>query len=238
MVAGRLPRLRGAGSRRGGRGRSGNGLGGARRCPARRAAAGAIHALFLGHDRAAQGRQAAPARNRRRARATSARGAGGDGGGYAGGWEHGLSLARAALSRRPARLVHHGASTRRDRGGDEAFRPGTRAGGDRAVPRHRQPVGADAFRPDAQAPRGRPVRLRPLKSAPRHPRRRALPGAGQARDDRVVGAGDRGILRRVRGHRHDADQVGGLAGAPGKRGQGDLRQAARVRAGWHGGARR
>ena len=89
-------------------------------------------------------------------------------------------------------------------GRDGALRRRGGAGADRAVPGHPQPARA---RPCSSGccklDPGRARALRPLEPAARHPRLRALPGRGQAPDDRVVGAHPPRVLRRHRGHGHD-----------------------------------
>ena len=60
--------------------------------------------------------------------------------------------------------------------------------------------------------RARP--LRPVEPPGRGPRRRAVPGRGEAADDRVVGTGAARVLRRHRGQRLRLHQLRGLAGAP------------------------
>ena len=64
-----------------------------------------------------------------------------------------LSLARSALPRRPARLVHERAPERRDRCGPREVRRGTRTRGHRAASGDPQPVGPDDVHPPAQASR-------------------------------------------------------------------------------------
>ena len=71
----------------------------------------------------------------------------------------------------------------------------------RALPRHAQPGRADDVRAPAQAARRGARALRRVVAAVRHPRRRAVPGAGQAADDRVVRPGHPRVLRRHRGQR-------------------------------------
>ena len=53
--------------------------------------------------------------------------------------------------------------------------------------------------------------VRRLQPADRHPRRGAVPGRGQAEDDRVVGPGPVRVLRRHRGQRHDRHRQRHLA---------------------------
>ena len=69
--------------------------------------------------------------------------------------------------------------------------------------------------PDESALGGRPVLARG-----RHPRRGAVPGAGEAADDRVVRADPARVLRGHRGERLHVHHLRGLAGAPGQRGPG------------------
>ena len=92
-------------------------------------------------------------------------------------------------------------SARRHRRRDGAVRPRGRAGRDRAVPgHHSQWVPTHFVRmlklpPEVRAP------LRRVVAEGRVPRRRALPGAGQGGDDRLVGADHLRVLRRHRGQR-------------------------------------
>jgi hypothetical protein len=74
----------------------------------------------------------------------------------------------------------------------------------REAPHHPLAAGADDVRAHAQAARCRRARRTTCRSLEvRDPRRRALPGAGQGADDRLVGPDDLGVLRRHRGQRHD-----------------------------------
>ena len=59
--------------------------------------------------------------------------------------------------------------------------------------------------------------LRRVVAGVRHPRRRAVPGAGEAADDRVVRPGDPRVLRRHRGQRLRVLQQRAVAGPPGHR---------------------
>ena len=52
------------------------------------------------------------------------------------------------------------------------------------------------------------TQVRPVVAAPHDPRRGPVPGRHQARHDRVVGPGDRRVLRRVRGRRHHRQHRG------------------------------
>ena len=87
----------------------------------------------------------------------------------------------------------------------------------RAPPRHPHAGRADDVRAPAQAAARRPRPLRRVVAALRHPRRRALPGAGEAGDDRVVRAGDPRVLRRYRGQRVRLLQQRAVARPPGHR---------------------
>ncbi len=66
--------------------------------------------------------------------------------------------------------------------------------------------------PDDVRARGRRV-----VAGDRHPRRGALPGAGEGADDRLVRADPPRVLRRHRGQRLHLHHLRGLAGAPGQR---------------------
>ena len=69
------------------------------------------------------------------------------------------------------------------------------------LPRDAQPGRADDVHPHAQAARGRAREVRRVVAGVRDPRGRAVPGAGQEADDRVVRPGDPRVLRRHRGQR-------------------------------------
>ena len=115
--------------------------------------AGHRHALFVRNDRAAQGRPRRAARgpeHRRAQCADDARAAS-----LRPGAGHDLSQSRAALSRGAAALVDDGDAPRRHRRDDAKFRSRGRARRDRTLPDQREPMGADAFRADAEAGRGR-----------------------------------------------------------------------------------
>jgi hypothetical protein len=99
-----------------------------------------------------------------------------------------LSLARADLSRGPAALVGRGPGPGRHRGHDEEIRRRAGAAGHPGSARHARAVRADYVRPDAAAAARGPGPLRHFQPAGRHPRRGAVPGRGQAADDRLVGA--------------------------------------------------
>jgi hypothetical protein len=139
---------------------------------------------------------------------------------------------RAALPHGRAQLLHEPPALRPHRGAHGSVDAGGRARSHRAPPRHQQPHGADAFPPAAGAPRGAARRGRRLVAAPRHPQRRALPRRREARDARMVGAGDLRVLRGVGGRRH-AGHGRAVARAPGHRRQGlaDLPASHRPRRG-------
>ena len=88
----------------------------------------------------------------------------------------------------------------------EQFDPEARARVHRAVPRHAQPVGADDVRAHAEAARRRARHVRPVVAEGRDPRGGAVPGRGEAQDDRVVGPDHRRVLRRDRRHGRDVHQ--------------------------------
>ena len=87
-----------------------------------------------------------------------------------------VPVARAALPRRPARLLHVDASARRDGGRDGALRREDVSRADRTPPRHPRPVRPDDVRAHAPAARGGARALRRVEPAGGHARRRALPG--------------------------------------------------------------
>ena len=96
---------------------------------------------------------------------------------------HGVPVARAAVPRRAAALLHDGDALRRHCHRDGALRSRKGAGADRASRSDAQPVGAGDVRAHAQA-RARdscPLRLRHAEGG--HPRRSAVPGGGEAADD-------------------------------------------------------
>ena len=71
--------------------------------------------------------------------------------------------------------------------------------------------GADHVHPADEAAGRHPQEIRHVVAAPHHPRRRALSGRRQARDDRMVGAGDLRILRLDRIGRGHVRQFRGRA---------------------------
>ena len=71
--------------------------------------------------------------------------------------------------------------------------------------------------------------LRPVVAGDRRPRRRALPGAGEGADDRMVGPDHPRVLRRHRGPRLHRLRQRGMARAPGHRRQGAARRPAHPR---------
>ncbi len=83
----------------------------------------------------------------------------------------------------------------------ERFDPEQCLAADRAPPRDPRPVRADDVRAHAAPPRGGARALRHLEPAGGRARRRAVPGADQAADDRVVGADHPRVLLGHRGHR-------------------------------------
>ena len=117
--------------------------------------------------------------------------------------------ARARSTSRPAPLYHaaplvYSMSMQRlgaDRRRDGAVRPAAVPGADRAPPGDPRPVRADDVRAHAPPARGRAGALRPVEPAVRRARRRALPGRGEAPDDRVVGPDHPRVLLGHRGHR-------------------------------------
>ena len=90
---------------------------------------------------------------------------------------------------------------RRHRDHHGALRSRAVPGARRALPGHPQPARADDVQPHAQAARRRARRVRPVVARDRRPRRRAVPGAGEGADDRVVGPDHPRVLRRHRRHR-------------------------------------
>ena len=179
-------------------------------------------AVFVRHDRSAQGdpavaagSAAAPATAAVRFPAKSlalSRG-------------HDLSLAGAALSFGAAGRGQSDRPHRRHRHhhGEIRSRVLPRAG--REVGRHPQPAGADhVLAPAEAAGRGAPS-LRPLDAGDRDPRRRALPGAGQGRHDQMVGADHPRILWRDRRARLHRLQQRGMARPSRHRRQGAARRS-------------
>ena len=130
---------------------------------------------------------------------------------------HGVPVAGAAVPHRPAGERRHRAAHEVDGRRHGALRPGalSRAGGE--VRGHALPGRADHVQPHAQAADGGARRGRPVLARGHHPRRRAVPGAGQGADDRVVRADPARVLRRHRGQRLHLHHLRGLAGAPGQR---------------------
>ena len=120
----------------------------------------------------------------------------------------------AALSCRAAALVDDGAAAGRHGRADGEVRslPPRWRSIERYRVTHSQWV-PDAFRPPAETATRRPRAPRPVVAETRDPRRRAVPGADQAGDDRLVGAGVAGILCRDGGQRADDDRIGGVADA-------------------------
>ena len=157
------------------------------------------HALQLRHDRPTQGR--APDRSRDTARGVRYRCRRSALPPLRGQRGVALSLAGAALPRCPAAIHHGHACHRRHRRRDGAVRPGRLPPPDRRTPHHDLPGRSHDVRSDAQARRGNPQHLRHLLAQRLCPRRCAVPGRGQAQDDRLVGAGHPRVLRRYRRQR-------------------------------------
>ena len=170
------------------------------------------HALFIGHDRSAQGcqgaaprgaaghpRRAVPARGRPVRRQP----------------RHGVPVPRAALPRRAAAVLPPGAPCRRHGRGDGPLRAGGDPAADRRAPRHLRPVRADDVRAHAQAARRGALPLRRRLVAGGGARRGTVPGAGQGADDRLVGPRHPRVLRGDRGQRLLLGELGGLARAQG-----------------------
>ena len=86
---------------------------------------------------------------------------------------------------RPARRP-----SRRRAGADAAVRSRGISAADRGREDRHHLHGADHVHPADEAAGGGAQQIRHLLAAPHHPRRRALSGRCQARDDRMVGAGD------------------------------------------------
>ena len=141
----------------------------------------------------------------------------------------GLPVAGAALSRSAAALVHDDAAARRHRRHDGSVRSRAGAGADRAPSGHARAMGADAFRALAEAGARGARSLRRLVAAQCDSRCRAVPGPGQAADDRLVGADPVRVLRRHRGQRHDGDQRRRMAAQEGIGRSRGVRRAAHLR---------
>ena len=164
-----------------GHGRRPGGLGalrdGRRAVPGRRAprrGRGHVHVLLVGHHRATERHRGRPQRRAVRERWRHAhrphRGA------VRLHVRHHLPVPRAAVPRRPSRMVDGGAADGRDRGVHGALRRRGRARRHRGAPRHPRPVRADALRADAQtardgARRPRPVQPRRSRCTPLRPAR-------------------------------------------------------------------
>src|SRR6201999_1671849 len=71
----------------------------------------------------------------------------------------------------------------------------------RTVPGDAQPARPDDVQPDAESARTGAQPVRPVLARDRRPRRRSLPGTGQAADDRLVGTDPAGVLRLDRSRR-------------------------------------
>ena len=178
--------------------------------------AGRGHALFVGHHRPAQGRQA---RRRRRSRSRSTR-------------RSPLAMIGQALYGwtpdtvylSPAPLYHAAplgwSMAVQSLGGTvmmmEKFDPETGARLDRAIPGDLAPsscrptsCGCSSCREEVRAKYDVSV------ADQRLPRRRAMPGAGQGADDRLVGTDHPRILRRHRGQRLHHHRPRGVAAEEG-----------------------
>ena len=155
------------------------------------AAAAAEHDLHLGHHRASQGR--APQRARRRSRALMPKRMRGDDlrpeAGRAGA-AAGPAVSFRAEFVRPARRP-----SRRRAGADAAVRSGGISAAGRGAEDRHHLHGADHVHPADEAAGSRAPQIRHVLAAAHHPCRRALSRRRQARDDRMVGAGDLRILR-------------------------------------------
>ena len=127
---------------------------------------------------------------------------------------HAVPEPGAAVPRRPAALHHGRAPGGRHRLRDGALRPGRGAAADPGAPHHPQPVGPHHVHPHAQAARRGASGLRRVLHGGHVPRRRPVPGRGEAEDDRLVRAGGARVLRRHRGQRLRLLQQRGLAGPP------------------------
>ena len=90
-------------------------------------------------------------------------------------------------------------------------------------------VRPDDVRADAQAARGGAGVVRHLEPEDRRARGGAVPGRGQAADDRVARPDRARVLRQHRGQRRDVRRAGGLAGAPRHRRPVAARHAADLR---------
>ena len=113
----------------------------------------------------------------------------------------GVPVAGTALSRGTSRLFDVDSPLGRDGCRDGALRSEPMPSADRAPRGDAGAVRPDDVRPDAApSPRGAGT-LRPLQPALRGPRRRPLPGRGEASDDRLVGSDHSRVLLGYRGHR-------------------------------------
>ena len=99
----------------------------------------------------------------------------------------------------------------------------------RLVERYRrdaQPARPDDVQPDAETARTGAQPVRPVLARDRRPRRRSVPGTGQAADDRLVGTGPAGVLRLDRGRRLLGLRQRRMARPSRHRRQGSARRAA------------
>ena len=114
---------------------------------------------------------------------------------------NGLPVAGAAVPHRSAGERGHRPADEVHGGRDGALRPGavSRAGG--PVRGHALAGRAHHVQPHAQAARRGARRRRPVVAGGHHPCRRAVPGAGEGADDRVVRSDPARVLRRHRGER-------------------------------------
>ena len=158
---------------------------------------GAAMLYSSGHDRPAQGHPA-PA-----ARGAPQRSAAGDAVHRLQPVPHArgddLPVAGTDLPLRPAGVGGVRPAPRLDVGDHGALRSGAVPRPRRAAPHHPHAGGADDVQPLAQAAGRGPRAIRRVVAGGGHPRRRAVPGAGEAGDDRLVRPDPRRVLRRHRG---------------------------------------
>ena len=169
---------------------------------ARRPPDGPGHELHVGHDRAPEGRAA------RAARTSTPRPAAATFGGmlYLFGlqpFDDNVHIVGSPLYH-TAVLVFSGAAIHigHTRRGDGQVDAAADAAPDRQVPRDQHAHGADAVRAAARGARRRAREVRRVVAAAHDPRGGAVPARREAPDARVVGSGDRRVLRRERRWRH------------------------------------
>ena len=121
---------------------------------------------------------------------------------------------RPDVSLRAQRLRHGRRAPGRNAASRSPLRARRPAADDRAAQGHAHPHGADHVQPAAETAGRGEAEIRPLLAEVRRPRRRPMPAADQARDDRMVGAGDQRILRLHRNRRRGVLHVRGMARAP------------------------